>query len=980
MLELQTPQDAADWLRSRVTGTLRTDSRQLQAGDGFIAWPGAATDARQHVAGAMAKGTAACLVEQAGANSYEFNSDFVAAFAGLKAASGPIAAAFFDQPTQQLDVLAVTGTNGKTTTAWWLAQALSNLKLVTPISCGLVGTLGIGMVPDVVATGLTTPDPVLLQQTFRRFVDDGVKACAIEASSIGLEEHRLDGTRIRTAVFTNFTQDHLDYHGSMDAYWAAKLVLFQWPGLLSAVINIDDAFGAALAFDVQESVPDVWTVSCSRPARLRASDIRYETQGLCFTVTEAGAEGDECHVLHTPMIGLYNVANLLGVIAAMRTLGVPLVAAIEACRDLTPVPGRMECIGEAGQPLAAVDYAHTPDALGQALVALRSLSHQRGGQLWCVFGCGGDRDAVKRPLMGVMAATYADRVVVTSDNPRSEKPDAIISQILLGLAGFGAVSVQVDRAQAIAQALQQAAPNDVVLIAGKGHEDYQEVAGQRLPFSDMAHVRLALRIGAPPRPRGVTVMNNMMNLQQTLPWLNNARLIGGGDIAFARVHTDTRTLAPGDLFVALRGERFNANDFLEEAKAKGAVAALCQGADAETRLNAAGLPGLVVTDAKLALAELATHWRTQFTLPLIAVTGSNGKTTVTQMIAAILRAHKPQAFLATQGNLNNEIGVPLTVLRLRAHHEVAVVELGMNHPGEIATLAAIAQPTVALVNNAQREHLEFMATVDAVAQENGAVIDALADSGVAVFPADDLYRDVWAGKAGQREVLQFGLAEDAVNTADVRCTQARWLGAAWQVTVETPAGALNYALHIAGLHNVKNSLAAVTCALAAGVPLNAIAAGLAAFEPVKGRSRALLVQLGERAITLVDDTYNANPDSVKAAIEVLAALPGPRLLVLGDMGEVGDQGPEFHAEAGQLARLHGIELLYTLGDLSQAAATSFSAGQHFADMPALQTTVLAALPGVASVLVKGSRFMKMERVVEAITAHAQQEKGEPHAA
>ena len=250
-------------------------------------------------------------------------------------------------------------------------------------------------------------------------------------------------------------------------------------------------------------------------------------------------------------------------------------------------------------------------------------------------------------------------------------------------------------------------------------------------------------------------MNEMMTLQQALPWLRHARLVpddaasgvDAGTVSVRRVHTDTRSIEPGDLFVALRGERFDAHDFLAEAKAKGAVAALCQGAgDGAALLNAAGLPGLVVADTRQALAELATGWRAQFKLPLIAVTGSNGKTTVTQMIAAILRAFKPQAFLATQGNLNNDIGVPLTLLRLRPEHEVAVVELGMNHPGEIATLAAIAQPTVALVNNAQREHLEFMATVAAVAQENGAVIDALAPTGVAVFPSDDHYSALWMAK------------------------------------------------------------------------------------------------------------------------------------------------------------------------------------------------------------------------------------------
>ncbi len=473
-------------------------------------------------------------------------------------------------------------------------------------------------------------------------------------------------------------------------------------------------------------------------------------------------------------------------------------------------------------------------------------------------------------------------------------------------------------------------------------------------------------------------MNEMLTLQQVMPWLDNARLLGNGQVAFKRVHSDTRTIEPGDLFVALRGERFDANDFLLEAKTQGAVAALCQG-EADGRLSAAGLPGLIVTDAKLALAALATHWRARFKLPLIAVTGSNGKTTVTQMIAAILRAFKPKAFLATLGNLNNDIGVPLTVLRLRSDTEVAVMELGMNHPGEIASLATIVKPTVALVNNAQREHLEFMTTVEAVAQENGSVINALAGNGVAVFPSDDRYSPLWSVTAAQRAVLRFCVTDEAASEVDIRCTAALWSGAAWQVTLNTPVGVLRYALHIAGLHNVKNSAAAAACALAAGVPLQAIAQGLSEFRPVKGRSRALLVKCGDRNITLVDDSYNANPDSVRAAIEVLATLPRPRLLVLGDMGEVGDQGPQFHAEAGALARTLGVDSLFTLGDLSATASASFGTGRHFGDIQSLQAAVLSELAQLGSVLVKGSRFMKMERMVEAIAAATQIERDKTHA-
>ena len=511
---LHTPAQAAQWLRSRVTGTLCTDSRHVRAGDGFIAWPGAATDGRRHVPAALLSGASACLVEHADVDRYGFGSENIAAYPQLKGATGPIAAAYFGQPTQQLDVIAVTGTNGKTSSAWWLAHALLKLKHYKSIPCGLVGTLGIARprldnagatLPfDAVANGLTTPDPVLLQRTFREFVDAGLRACAIEASSIGIEERRLDGTRIRTAVFTNFSQDHLDYHGSMQAYWQAKASLFQWPGLQSVVLNVDDAKGLELAASLRAGggtgALDVWTVSCNGPARLQACDISCDALGLHFAVMEKTGGGAERHALATHLIGQYNVANLLGVIGAMRSLGVPLAVCVASCQDLLPVPGRMECLGGVAKPLVAVDYAHTPDALGHALAALRPLASQRGGQLWCVFGCGGDRDAVKRPLMGAMAVQHADRVIVTSDNPRGEAPQEIISQILLGLAGREAVLVQPDRAQAIAHAVAQADANDVVLVAGKGHEDYQEVAGIKLPFSDKVQVAQALHVWAAKHP------------------------------------------------------------------------------------------------------------------------------------------------------------------------------------------------------------------------------------------------------------------------------------------------------------------------------------------------------------------------------------------------------------------------------------------------------------------------------------------------
>jgi UDP-N-acetylmuramoyl-tripeptide--D-alanyl-D-alanine ligase len=469
---------------------------------------------------------------------------------------------------------------------------------------------------------------------------------------------------------------------------------------------------------------------------------------------------------------------------------------------------------------------------------------------------------------------------------------------------------------------------------------------------------------------GFTPMD--LKLSHALGWLSQAQLQGAGDVSVLRVHTDSRSLQAGDLFVALRGERFDGNQFIAQAKSLGAVAVLCDASGAAAA-QAAGLSALVVPDARIALGELAAGWRAQFSLPVIAVTGSNGKTTVTQMVASILRAQAGDAALSTQGNLNNDIGVPLTVLNLRAHHTLAVVELGMNHPGEIAWLARIAQPTVALVNNAQREHQEFMGTVQAVAEENGAVLSALPANGVAVFPGDEPYTALWAALASARPTSRF-----ALQGADVSAAVVLWQSGAWQFTLKTPQGTAPVRLHIAGRHNVKNALAAVACALAAGLPLTAVVQGLQAFEPVKGRSRALSLRAG--TVSLVDDTYNANPDSVRAAIDVLAELPAPRLLVLGDMGEVGNQGPQFHAEVGGYAAERGIDALYTLGDLSVHADQAFGRGVHFADMAALQAEVAARWTDFASIVVKGSRFMKMERVVETLVQQEETEKGEAHAA
>jgi UDP-N-acetylmuramyl-tripeptide synthetase len=496
MQHLQSLPDITAWLRARVSGALQVDSRRVRPGDAFIAWPGAATDGRRFVADALAAGAGAVLVEQEGVQAWTWDDERIAVVAGLKSLTGLIAADFHGEPSRALDMIAFTGTNGKTSSAWWMAQLLC----AAGRSCAVVGTLGMGRPPvgpsatgaTLTPTGLTTPDPVVLQHQLRRFVDEGDRACAIEASSIGLVEHRLAGCHIRVGVFTNFTQDHLDYHGDMQSYWAAKQVLFDWPGLQAAVVNLDDPRGASLAAHVQARGLDVWTVGIDCPqARLQAHSVLVTPEGFDLLLREDGQD----HPLSMSMVGRYNVSNLLGVLAAARALGVSMHDAVKACALLGPVPGRMEAVHARGpglEPLVLVDYAHTPDALQQALLALQPLARRRAGRLWVVVGCGGDRDPGKRPQMAAAAEAQADQVVLTSDNPRSEDPQAILAQMRTGLRHPEQVVVEIDRSRAIALAAARAQVADVVLVAGKGHEDYQEVQGVRRPFSDRGEVRAAL--------------------------------------------------------------------------------------------------------------------------------------------------------------------------------------------------------------------------------------------------------------------------------------------------------------------------------------------------------------------------------------------------------------------------------------------------------------------------------------------------------
>ncbi|WP_374513709.1 UDP-N-acetylmuramoyl-tripeptide--D-alanyl-D-alanine ligase [Niveibacterium sp.] len=457
----------------------------------------------------------------------------------------------------------------------------------------------------------------------------------------------------------------------------------------------------------------------------------------------------------------------------------------------------------------------------------------------------------------------------------------------------------------------------------------------------------------------------MMKLSEVASALGAA--LHGADTELQSVGSDTRALATGQLFVALRGDNFDGHDFLAQAAEGGAAAALIDQRHAEAAA-ALPLPCVVVPDTRLALGALAAWWRSRFSLPLIGVTGSNGKTSVKEMCAAILRAQArldgadDAAVLATVGNLNNDIGMPMMLLRLRAAHRFAVLEMGMNHPGEIDYLTRIARPTVALVNNAQRAHLEGMGGLDAVAIEKGAIYNGLGDSGIAVVNADDPHAERWIATNAGRRCVRFAMNADAEvrASAELGALDAR-------VVIETPQGEARFTLQVPGLHNVRNAAAATAATLAAGVSLQAVVDGLGGYTGTKGRLQ--LRRAAGSGAALLDDTYNANPDSVRAGLDVLAMTAGRKVFVFGDMGEIGDRAAQYHDEIGGYAKSQGVDVMFALGEHAAVAARNFGeGGRHFGDIDALVAALRETLTADTVVLVKGSRFMKMERVVDALAS------------
>ena len=916
---------------------LVSDTRDVRQGDVFVALSGTRFDAR--AAAKELAGQLSAVVYDDDGTPFEAAVPSIAV-PFLKENLGNFASSFYHRPSAFLHVVALTGTNGKTTSSHWCAQ------LLTQLGCpaGALGTVGSFFKGEpFLKTRLTTPDAVSLESILYQMKEAGAKAVAMEASSIGIEQGRMQGLDVKTAVFTNLTRDHLDYHQTMEAYERAKTELFRLPSVQNAVVNIDDAAGSRIAeVCLQRGLNLIATsthgaVAPAGAKLLSASDIRATVNGTSFKLHY------QTKVLPVGLsiLGEFNVANLLGVIGVALALGFEPEAVIAALPALVTPKGRMQQVTEDASPLAIVDYSHTPDAVEKALEALVPVARVRRGRLICVIGAGGDRDKGKRPMMAAIATKLADQTILTSDNPRSENPTAILKDMKAGATKE--VDVIVNRREAIKKAIDESAPEDVILIAGKGHEDYQEIAGVKHPFSDEIEARSAMLMKHPP-------VGTKSDVETLVQHLTDAKLIGA-NVPFTHVETDSRKITKGGLFVALVGEKFDGHDYLEAARAAGAVAVVVN------REMYCPLPQIVVPDTRVALGESAAFWRKTLSAKIIAVAGSNGKTTTTQMIASVLRQAYGTSAVATQGNFNNDIGVPLTLWRLTPETKIAVIEAGMNHPGEMQKLSPMIAPDVVVLTNAQREHLAYIDGTKGSAIENGQLLLSAREGGVAVIPQEDDGRAIWEEMGKGLAIKIFGQKDD--------CDVSGVLEESGLVFIKSDAGTFAFRPKLTGRHNARNAAAVTAACLACGIALDDIRRGLEAFEPVARRG----VRFASAKMTVIDDSYNANPDSIRADIDVMVEETAPCLLVLGDMAETGDAFEDVHRQVGLYAAEKKIAGLVTFGPGMRLAFAAYQeafpqgAGAAFDEEAAFYAWLDKNATNYRTVLVKASNSMGFDKVV-----------------
>lgn len=976
----------ADAMNRAIT-SVTADSRQVVPGSLFVAVPGEKTDGRLFIADAIARGCAAVVAE--GRPEAKTCKVPVVITENSHVAISELAARWYSYPANQVQMIGITGTNGKTTSSW----LVEGMLVAAGYRPGVIGTVNYRYhdgkdIHVLQEAPLTTPDPMTLQGLFRHMVDKGVTHVIMEVSSHALDQNRLGRTCFDVALFTNLSRDHLDYHHSMNAYFAAKQRLFQQhlkpTGTAVVVVGVNDGeidWGAEMCRTVSAGS----LIRCglaSADCEVSARKIVQTLDGFHCQLDLEGNRGE----FSSKLSGGYNVLNVLAAAGVGLGLGLAPNTIRAGLSTVDTVPGRLErvCLPGAAPvsgPVVFVDYAHTPDALDNVLRTLQPLSTRR---LICVLGCGGDRDRGKRPQMGAIAARYADVVIVTSDNPRTEQPEAIIEEIVQGVAQSDrpcrpvdelfqgnrptdGYAVIVDRRAAIAAACSLAQPGDSVLIAGKGHENYQIHGTVKQYFDDRQEAANGLL---------------RWNQRHLLAATGGAVVSGAQRTVLNNVATDSRTLQPGDVFVALGGESFDGHHYIEGAVQAGAAAVI---AERIPEVCAEHVLFIQVMDSLRALGQLAGYRRRLLTggVTVAAITGSSGKTTVKELVAAIFSEALQTThtgidpLLKTKGNFNNLVGLPLSLLPIETGHRLAVLEMGMNAPGEIARLTEIADPDIGCINNVHPAHLLGLGTIDGVAAAKGELFAGMRADAIRVVNCDDPHVRAQARRAGGQQVGFAMSAAGRIHKPLVRATRQVNLGErGMRFTLHIGAWQRRISVSLHGSHNVSNCLAATAIAHAAGIGSETIVSGLEHYAPAVDKRLAISELPG--GLKVVNDAYNANPASMAAGLRTVAAFGAGcrRVAALGDMLELGVASVDLHAMIGRLVAQLGYDQLLLTGNFS----TSVANAARDAGMRAEQIELFSSPRDIADVvctmlkegrlergdwlLIKGSRGMRMEQLLD----------------
>ncbi len=983
---LENRTDIVESLSNNNIADITCDSRQVTPGSLFLAVDGNDADGHDYIGQAFERGAEAVIAQRIPKELTHDQKNRIVLAEDTRKATAAVAANFFGHPSKDLVLVGITGTNGKTTTTWILESILKTCGFNT----GVIGTVNIRYADKILDNPITTPDAVCLQKTMHEMKQAGITHVLMEVSSHCLDQFRVDCCEFDAAVFTNLTQDHLDYHQTMEEYFRCKAQLFadhlgpHASGKTgTAIINIDDQFGKRLEGSV--SVPAL-TVSTGQSARITAKNIKDDISGLSATINLNGSEA----VMTSALTGRFNLENILCAAGAALSLGISEELIIQGIAALKSVPGRLEKLATPLNRHIFVDYAHTPDALDSIL---DTLSKRAPARLITVFGCGGDRDRTKRAPMGKFACTHSDIAIVTSDNPRTESPDAIVDEIIkgIGTAGFKEINPadetskgyirQVDRAKALKLAVDISKPGDIIVAAGKGHETYQITNDGTIHFDDMEHLAAACEKQLTPQDwtredlehalgkSAVSSKGKQATQTETTP-------------RFKSIGTDSRTIDPDMVFLALEGENFDGHDFIPTLADKGVRAFIIKKgylATLDSRLKGLMVKNHVLffeaKDTLAALGKLAHYHKTRSDVRLVAITGSNGKTTTRKMTREIFATRFDT--LATQGNFNNGIGVLLTLFKLAPVHQWAVIEMGMNHPGEISRLSAIAQPDIAVITNTSGAHLEGLKTADNVALAKSEIFESVNENGTAVIFADDPRRHIMEDHALKNQNISQHIFFGKDSPADLFCDKITANEQGLTFSVREAKGTSQYRVNSPARFMVNNAMAAIAAARAAGIDTKDIQAGLANFTPVQGRMN--LKKLTGR-INLIDDTYNANPASVTQALTTLNQLAGKDhgVAALGDMLELGKDSDLLHRQIGHLVAELSPAKVCLFGNqvehvLSGALENGFPKERIFKGSKKDIAEILAdALQTEDWLLLKGSRGMAMETLIPEVE---QQMKG-----